>query len=145
MHVSRKISRFTPEQIQLLAANPFTFKVEPRHIWFTLEFKNLFLARYEAGETSMEIFESCGYDSAILGIHRIYNYPRHLRTQLASGVPLTEGPANRRLAAPSDVDYNTMPAQQSVAAMQREITYLRQQIDFLKKISEQANNARRGN
>ena len=71
MHVSRKISRFTPEQIQLLATNPFTFKVEPRHIWFTLEFKNLFLSRYEAGETSMEIFESCGYDPAILGIHRI--------------------------------------------------------------------------
>lgn len=34
------------------------------------------------------------------------------------------------------MDYNTMPAQQSVAAMQREITYLRQQVEFLKKITE---------
>lgn len=34
------------------------------------------------------------------------------------------------------MDYNTMPAQQSVAAMQREITYLRQQVEFLKKIIE---------
>lgn len=29
-----------------------------------------------------------------------------------------------------------MPAQQSVAAMQREIAYLRQQVDFLKKLTE---------
>ena len=34
------------------------------------------------------------------------------------------------------MDYNTMPAQQSVAAMQREIAYLRQQVEFLKKITE---------
>ena len=37
---------------------------------------------------------------------------------------------------PVNVDYNTLPAQQSVAAMQREIAYLRQQVEFLKKITE---------
>ena len=34
------------------------------------------------------------------------------------------------------MDYNTMPSQQSVASMQRELKYLRQQVDFLKKITK---------
>ena len=128
-------SKFTLEQVQLLAANPFTYKVTPRYIWFTLEFKNLFLARFEAGDTSMDIFESCGYDSSILGKNRIYSFPRRLRDELASG-SLTEGVANRCQEPPQQQDFNTLPAQQSVAAMQREIVYLRQQLEFLKKITE---------
>ena len=138
MRTIKHPSRFTTEQIEILAANPFTFKVTPRHIWFTLEFKNLFLARFEAGETSMEIFISCGYDPDILGDNRIYSFPRTLRNQLASGKPLTEGPV-RQADKPERIDYNTMPPQQSVSAMQREIAYLRQQVEFLKKITELGN------
>lgn len=138
MRTIKHPSRFTTEQIEILAANPFTFKVTPRHIWFTLEFKNLFLARFEAGETSMEIFIGCGYDPDILGDNRIYGFPRTVRKQLASGKPLTEGPA-RQADKPERIDYNTMPPQQSVSAMQREITYLRQQVEFLKKITELGN------
>ena len=138
MRTIKHPSRFTTEQIEILAANPFTFKVTPRHIWFTLEFKNLFLARFDAGETSMEIFISCGYDPDILGDNRIYGFPRTVRKQLASGKPLTEGPA-RQADKPERIDYNTMPPQQSVSAMQREITYLRQQVEFLKKITELGN------
>ena len=49
---NRKIFKpFMPEQIEILAANPFTSKVDQHHIWFTLDF----LSRYEKGETSTEI------------------------------------------------------------------------------------------
>lgn len=138
MRTIKHPSRFTPEQVELLAANPFTFSVTPRHIWFTLEFKNLFLSRYDAGETSTEIFVSCGYDPDILGNNRMYNFPRRLKAQIATGRPLTEGPM-QQARKPKRIDYNTMPTQQSVAAMQREITYLRQQVEFLKKITELGN------
>lgn len=134
---SRKIFKpFTPEQIEILAANPFTSKVDLHHIWFTLEFQNLFLSRYEKGETSTEIFADCGYDIEILGSSRIYNYARLLYNRLEKGLPLTETPGHTRAKQPSNVDYNTMPAQQSVASMQRELKYLRQQVEFLKKITE---------
>ncbi len=94
MRQIHKKSFFTPEQVELLAANKFTAQVNTRRIFFTLEFKNLFLSLYEQGHTSIEIFMECGY--------------------------------------------NTMPAQLSVSAMQRELIYLRQQVEFLKKLIELA-------
>ena len=128
--------RFTPEQLEILANNPYTSKVDWHHIWFTLEFQNIFLTRYEQGESSSEIFESLGYDIEILGRYRIYNYPRSLYSRLEKGLALTETPGRTKVEAPTNVDYNTMPAQQSVASMQRELKYLRQQVEFLKKITE---------
>ena len=104
-------TRFTPEQMKVLSANPFTYKVSAIYIHYTLEFKNLFLAHYEAGEPVKDIFAAFGYDPAILGDNRMYAFARR-------------------------ISYNTLPAQQSVSAMQREIAYLRQQIEFLKKITE---------
>lgn len=128
--------RFTAEQLEILSNNPFTSKVDWHHIWFTLEFQNIFLTRYEQGESSSEIFESLGYDIDILGKYRIYNYPRTLYGRLEKGLSLTETPGNTKLIAPTDMDYNTLPTQQSVASMQRELKYLRQQVEFLKKITE---------
>lgn len=136
MRKTHKIKKFTPEQLELLAENPFTYKVDVHRISYTLEFKNLFLARYEAGEGVREIFESLGYDTKILGDSRIYCFAQKLAAKAEAGEVLTETPASSQQERPVNVDYNTMPAQQSVAAMQREIAYLRQQVEFLKKITE---------
>lgn len=127
--------KFTPEEIEALSANPFTSKVDFYHIWFTLEFQNIFLARYEAGDSSREIFADLGYDINILGEYRIYNYYRQLKKRLERGQGLTETAGNTKVAQPQNTDYNTMPSQLSVAAMQRELKYLRQQVEFLKKIT----------
>lgn len=128
--------KFTDEQLEILRANPFTSRVDYHHIWFTLEFQNLFLSRYDAGESSPEIFTSLGYDIDVVGYSRVCQYPRQLKRRLESGKKLTETHGNTKAEEPKYVDYNTMPVQQSVAAMQRELTYLRQQVEFLKKITE---------
>ena len=128
--------KFTPEQIQILAANPFTYKITALRISYTLEFKNIFLARFEAGEPVKDIFASLGYDIHILGDNRMYTFARRITRQAEAGNLPTEEPPSVKLEKPVNVDYNTMPAQQSVAAMQREIAYLRQQVEFLKKITE---------
>lgn len=135
----RKQSKFSPEQMELLAKNKFTAKVNCRQILFTLEFQNLFLSRYEQGDTSMEIFIDCGYDPDILGNNRIYGFARRLHNQIAAGKPLTEDYAFTKLQDPENTDYNTLPSQLSVSAMQRELLYLRQQVNFLKKLTELGN------
>lgn len=129
-------TKFTPEQMEILAANPFTYKVSALRISYTLEFKNIFLSRFEAGEPVKEIFSSLGYDLSILGENRMYTFARRISKQAEAGQMPTEEPSRTRLEKPLHVDYNTMPPQQSVAAMQREIAYLRQQVEFLKKITE---------
>ena len=77
-----------------------------------------------------------GYDISILGENRVYGYPRRLVKRIESGQGLTETHGRTKVDAPKNTDYNTMPAQQSVASMQRELKYLRQQVEFLKKITE---------
>lgn len=128
--------KFSDKQLEILRANPFTSRADYHHIWFTLEFQNLFLSRYDAGESSPEIFSSLGYDIDVVGYSRVCQYPRQLKRRLESGKELTETHGNTKAEEPKHVDYNTMPVQQSVAAMQRELTYLRQQVEFLKKITE---------
>ena len=134
MRGKHPIKKFTQEQMEILAANPFTYKINAYRISYTLEFKNLFLARYEAGESVREIFEALGYNTDILGDSRIYCFAYKLSKQAEAGQLLTETTPTTKQEKPVNVDYNTMPAQQSVAAMQREIAYLRQQVEFLKKL-----------
>lgn len=136
MRESYQPKKFTPKQMETLAANPFTYKVTALRISYTLEFKNLFLTRFEAGEPVKDIFASLGYDIDILGENRMYTFARRISKQAEAGNLPTEEPPCVKLEKPVNIDYNTMPTQQSVAAMQREIAYLRQQVEFLKKISE---------
>lgn len=135
--------RFTPEEVKQLESNPFTYRVSASQISYTLEFKNLFLARYEAGESVREIFQSLGYDTEILGESRIYCFAHQLVKRAEAGELMREGPPSRRAEKPADINYNMMPSQQSIAAMQREITYLRQQLEFVKKITELDNGGKR--
>lgn len=136
MRERHRINQFTPEQVEQLAANPFTLSITTYRISYTLEFKNLFLSHYENGELVKDIFRQLGYDPDVLGDSRMYSFSHKLLSDVEAGKPLTEGPAHKPAEMPVNTDYNTVPAQQSVASMQRELTYLRQQVEFLKKISQ---------
>lgn len=136
MRERHHIHKFTQEQVEQLAANPFTLSVTVHRISFTLEFKNLFLSHYENGESVKDIFVALGYDPNVIGYNRMYSFSNRLLNQIEAGEPLTEGSVRKPAEKPVNTDYNTMPAQQSVASMQRELTYLRQQVEFLKKISQ---------
>lgn len=136
MREHHHIHKFTQEQVEQLAANPFTLSVTVHRISFTLEFKNLFLSHYENGESVKDIFVALGYDPDVIGDNRMYSFSNRLLNKLDAGEPLTEGSVRKPAEKPVNTDYNTMPAQQSVVSMQRELTYLRQQVEFLKKISQ---------
>lgn len=117
-------------EIALLKENPYTHEVRARQISFTAEFKRIFWARYQAGEYIPAIFESLGYDQEILGIARMYSLASNLRKCVAEGREFTSGYTNR---AKSHKRAEKMPAPDT-SAMQHELTYLRQQVEFLKKL-----------
>lgn len=130
-----KIKKFTTEEMAVLAANQFTYNVTASQILYTLEFKNIFLARYEAGEGVREIFESLGYDTVILGNNRIYDFAHRLVKQAARCNLLSETSSESAGAMQGNKNYTTNLSPQSITAMQMELAYLRQQVDFLKKIT----------
>ena len=120
MEPKHKRSSFGLYEMALLKENPYTHEVRARQISFTAEFKRIFWVRYQAGEYIPGIFESLGYDSEVL------------RKCVAEGREFTSGYTNR---AKSHRRAEKTPAPDT-SAMQHELTYLRQQVEFLKKITE---------
>ena len=56
--MERKITKFMPEQMQTLASNPYTDRVDFYRIWYTEEFMKLYLDRYKKGKPAMRYSEA---------------------------------------------------------------------------------------
>ena len=124
---------FTPGEVEILRSNPYTLSVTSKTIRFTLAFKQAFWTKRQAGERLQDIYSDLGYDVSILGDVRIKNIANSIRKEALSKEGLHEN-NSRRAYRPDQVDYNGMPQHEAVVRMQHEILYLRQELEFIKKI-----------
>ena len=128
--MSRKV--FTPEEVEMLRNNKFTFAVTPHILSFTKEFKELFWREYQAGAIPRQILEKYGYPSDVLGRKRIWGIAHVIKKQYHSPEGLHEGSLPKS-GKSSDQDART--TEERVKQLQGEVEYLRQELEFLKKIS----------
>ena len=127
---------FTPEELEVLERNVYTLKLSPSWIKFTEEFKEDFWRLYLAEMPIRDIFQKLGYDPEILGDKRIDGFVYHLRKHY-----LTEEQrqnTQHRKRPPVNVRYSEMKTAEAIRAMETELIYLRQEVDFLKKLYMQA-------
>lgn len=124
---------FTDEEVKVLRENKYTAFVSNSSIRFTLEFKEMFLEKKKEGVPARRIFLEAGYDVDILGTSRIKNLSKRIPKEASAPCGLHEGYHIHR-KRPEDADYSRMPPEEAMAAMQREVVYLRQELDFIKKI-----------
>ena len=124
---------FTPTEVEILKSNPYTLSVTSKTIRFTLAFKQAFWTKRQAGERLQDIYSDLGYDVSILGDVRIKNIANSIRKEALSKEGLHEN-YSRRAYRPDQVDYNGMPQHEAMVRMQHEILYLRQELEFIKKI-----------
>jgi hypothetical protein len=124
---------FTPEQQEILRANPYTLSVNDRQIRFTIEFKRFLLNEIEKpGITHKQAFRNAGYDPDILGHSRVQSIILHLRRQAASPGGLREtGPSRDRLAKE---DLSKKRTETAIRELQKELLKTQQELAFLKKI-----------
>lgn len=61
----------TPEELDILKANPYVSDVEESRIIYTNEFKFLFIQEYQNGKKPTQIFKDAGFDPKVLGAKRI--------------------------------------------------------------------------
>lgn len=122
---------FTEDQIKLLRENPYTFNVTSHSLYFTREFKEIFYQEYQEGKLPRQILEDHGYPADILGKRRIWGISSSIRKQATRESGFTEG-TNTPLRS-SDTD-GTSP-EDTLRSLQHEVEYLRQEVEFLKKIS----------
>lgn len=128
-----KTQAFTDEEVTILEENKYTAFVSNSSIRFTLEFKEMFMKRKQEGIPARRIFKEAGYDVDILGICRIKNFAKRIPKEASSRDGLHEGYHTYR-KRPEDTDYGKMPPEEAIVGMQREILYLRQELEFIKKI-----------
>ena len=128
------IKRFTKEEIEVLRRNPFTYKVTENVIGFTVDFKELYWTYYQDGLQPTEIFLRTGYDPSVLGERRIGNFAHKLREAVKSGKGFGVNNGRGKKPKPKPKNYNEMLPEVAIASMNYELKYLRQEVEFLKKL-----------
>ena len=136
----RKYSSFTQEDIRILKENPNTSAVTASRLSITLEAKKVILELHQAGWTSRRIVEELGYDPKMLGEQRMKNMVRNVRREAESKNGLHEG--YLRTAEEEIEQLECNPG--SYAKLKNEVIYLRKEVEFLKKISQQVISGKRG-
>ena len=127
---------FTQEEITLLEKNIYNYKVNESMIKFTDDFRDDFWRLYLTDMSVKEIFRTLGYDPELLGTKRIDGFVYNLRKErLTDEQRLNSISRTSKVRRPpSDTKYSDMKSKEAIKAMEIELAYLRQEIDFLKKL-----------
>ena len=136
--MSRK--QFTEEQQQKLRQNPYVYSVTATRLSLTREFKELFMEACRAGRTPRKILEDHGFSVELIGERRFFSIPQHICEEFKKRGEFREGYSSRSNGGkpleshPSDGD--------ELKQLRYEVDYLKQEMEFLKKISSIRNTGR---
>ncbi len=137
------MKEYTSKQIRQLQSNPYTLKVTKYKLYFTAKFKEDFWIRYQAGDAPRKILTDLGYDTSLLGQKQIDSLVQRIKQQALSGEGFREG-ENHDKRLPEKEAENAECPNKSLERMQHELLYLRQEVEFIKKIIKADSSKRRG-
>ena len=132
--MTRKL--FNEKEIEMLLSNQYTKSCSPTTIKFTKSFAEIFWIKYLEHIPLKEIWLSLGYDPELLGIKRTEGFIYSLRKQKLTNEQRAEKtPKTSKIRRPPDgIDYSSMDTSDAIRTMQTELSYLKQEIEFLKKL-----------
>lgn len=128
------MKEYTSKQIKKLEANPYTLKVTKNKLYFTIKFKEDFWINYQAGNAPRKILSDLGYDLEYFGQKQIDSIVQRIKKEALSGNGFREGENRERRIPMKATNREELSSPQSIERMQNELLYLRQEVEFLKKI-----------
>ena len=128
------MKEYTQKQIKELEKNPYVFKATKHKLYYTAKFKEDFWVSYQAGNAPRKILTDFGFDLSMFGQKQIDSLVQHIKKQALSGDGFSEGENRRKRVAIKATNEIDLSSPQSIERMQNEILYLRQEVEFLKKI-----------
>ena len=135
----KSLRKFSKQEIKILKENPYTFNVTQSKLYFTTDFKIAFWKKYQEGIAPRKIIEELGYDLKLFHQKQIDSIVQRIKKQALSGNGFTEGENHeRRMKITSPEEFTP----ESFAQMQHEVLYLKQEVEFLKKITKDVNTKR---
>lgn len=137
------MKEYTPKQIKKLEANPYTLKVTKNKLYFTIKFKEDFWINYQAGNAPRKILSDLGYDLEYFAQKQIDSIVQRIKKEALSGNGFREGENRERRIPMKATNREELSSPQSIERMQNELLYLRQEVEFLKKIIMTNNSKKR--
>lgn len=137
------MKEYTPKQIKKLEANPYTLKVTKNKLYFTIKFKEDFWINYQAGNAPRKILSDLGYDLEYFGQKQIDSIVQRIKKEALSGNGFREGENRERRIPVKATNREELSSPQSIERMQNELLYLRQEVEFLKRIIMTNNSKKR--
>lgn len=131
--MSKKI--FTKQEILELSKNKYVKNVTSKGITYTNEFKLQFIAEYENGKTSRQIFEDSGFAVHIIGIKRIDS--ASLRWRKAYKDTGVLGLEDTRTLNSGRTLNKELTIEEVLAKKDAEIAYLKAELELIKKLELQ--------
>lgn len=131
--------KFSPEEIQELSKNPYTYSVTEARFSLSLEGKKKLMELFNEGKSGRLALKEMGYNLEILGKDRVKNALRKAREENSSEFGLHQGykrPTKREPLTAEEIA-NLGTDEKSNAQLRNEVAYLRAEVEFLKKISQQ--------
>jgi len=126
---------FTDEEIAFLKENPYTAFVDRHTLSFTVAFKAEFMRLYKEGFRPSAIVEQLGYPVEIIGKSRLNGISQKTRNEAVSDLGFHEKFDKRSLEEIPVSETAVLTDRQMINRLQCEVAYLRQELNFLKKIS----------
>jgi len=133
------VKYFTPEQLEILLANPNVVTASSKAITYSVDFKMKFIEEYELGKSPSRIFEEAGFDVQVLGTERIKTAT--FRWKKAVKNDGTLGLRDTRKVKSGRPLKRTLTPEEQIAKLEAENLYLKGELDFIKKLelSEKGN------
>ena len=125
------MKKYTKKQIKELKQNSYTLQVDEQRIFFTIEFKKAFWTKYQAGMSPRSIFRELNYNLENFGQKQIDSIVQRIKKEALNG-EFTEGYNRINRVKIKETTSEITP--QNLKQMQNELLYLRQEVDFLKKV-----------
>ncbi|MDP4178601.1 MAG: hypothetical protein Q8900_09710 [Bacillota bacterium] len=136
------MKEYSAKEIKELKSNPYTLNVTKYKLSHTVKFKEDFWIKYQVGIAPRKILEELGYNPEMFGQKRIDSLVQRIKGQALSGDGFTEG-SNRTKRMKIESLNTTNVSAKSIDYMQHELQYLRQEVEFLKKIIKADNSKRK--
>lgn len=125
------MKKYTQKQIKELKQNPYTLQIDDKRIFFTIEFKKIFWTKYQAGMGPRTIFKELNYNLDYFGQKQIDSIVQRIKKEALVG-EFTEGYTRTNRMKIKEPDMEITP--QNLKQIQHELLYLKQEVDFLKKV-----------
>ena len=131
---------FTVEQVLALKGNPNVERVSNLSVSFTEDFKRKAYGELLSGKTMWQIFRDYGIDTDALGPARITKFQQFIRMCAARG----DGFKNLRNTWREKKSESEESAEKKrLQSLENEVAYLRQVVEFLKKIQQADSGAKK--